>query len=285
LTWFRNFRNADSRFLYYWFLSPDAKHQIDTKCIGSTQKALTIETLLKFIIPLPPLTTQRAIAGTLSCLDEKIELNNHINANLEAQAQAIFKSWFVDFEPFKDGKFVDSELGRIPKGWRVGTLSDLVNIKYGKAHQSLDNGIVPVYGSGGLLRYAEKYLYDKESVLIPRKGTLNNVMYIKEPFWVVDTMFYTEIKHPHVLFFVYQFLKNKDLASMNTGTAVPSMTIEILNSLLTIVPNDDVLYNYNKTVSILYDQIIMNIRQSHILADIRDALMPKLMSGEVEVEE
>ncbi|HBN95848.1 MAG TPA: restriction endonuclease subunit S, partial [Firmicutes bacterium] len=99
LTWFRVREGLEGRFLYYWFLSPDAVNQINARHIGSTQKALPIDTLKKFEILVPPLSSQKAIADTLSCLDAKIELNNKINENLEAQAQAIFKSWFVDFEP------------------------------------------------------------------------------------------------------------------------------------------------------------------------------------------
>jgi type I restriction enzyme S subunit len=252
--------------------------------VGTAVPSLTTAVLNELEISLPPLPTQRAIAATLSCFDDKIALNHRINANLEAQVQAIFKSWFVDFDPFKGGKFVDSELGRIPKGWKMGLFSDLVNVKYGKAHQSLGDGIFPVYGSGGLMRYAEKYLYNKESVLIPRKGTLDNVMYVKEPFWTVDTMFYTEMKRPHISPFVYQFVKQKNLSSMNVGTAVPSMTTEILNALLTIVPPDGILCDYDKIASILYDQMRLNAKQSRTLAAIRDALLPKLMSGEIEVK-
>jgi type I restriction enzyme S subunit len=278
---------TDPVFVYYYLTQNEIVEYLQTltEQTVSTYPSIKASDIENLQINLPPLPTQRAIAATLSCLDDKIALNNHINANLEAQAQAIFKSWFVDFEPFKNGKFVDSELGQIPKGWKIGLFSDLVNVKYGKAHQSLGDGIFPVYGSGGLMRYAEKYLYNKESVVIPRKGTLDNVMYVKEPFWTVDTMFYTEMKWPHISPFVYQFVKQKNLSSMNAGTAVPSMTTEILNALLTIVPPDGILCDYDKIASILYDQMRLNANQSRTLAAIRDALLPKLMSGEIEVKE
>jgi type I restriction enzyme S subunit len=279
-------KKYDYNFLYYIVSQYEIQYLLATSAQGSANQAnISPDQIKNLLIPLPPLPTQRAIAATLSCLDDKIALNNCINANLEAQAQAIFKSWFVDFEPFKNGKFVDSELGQIPKEWKMSLFSDLVNVKYGKAHQSLGDGIFPVYGSGGLMRYAEKYLYNKESVLIPRKGTLDNVMYVKEPFWTVDTMFYTEMKRPRISSFVYQFIKQKNLSSMNAGTAVPSMTTEILNALLTIVPPDGILCDYDKIASILYDQMRLNANQSHILAAIRDTLLPKLMGGEIEVEE
>jgi type I restriction enzyme S subunit len=277
---------TDSAFIYYYLTQKEIVEYLQTLAeqTVSTYPSIKSSDIENLQVNLPPLPTQRAIAATLSCLDDKIDLNNRINANLEAQAQAIFKSWFVDFEPFKDGEFVDSELGKIPKGWRVGKLSDLVNIKYGKAHQSLNAGEFPVYGSGGLMRYAEKYLYDKESVLIPRKGTLNNSMYITEPFWTVDTMFFTEMKIQNISTYIYQFIKRKDLASMNAGTAVPSMTTEILNALNILIPPHNVLQKFSDIVSTLYDKQKANQKKSRTLAAIRDTLLPKLMSGELEVE-
>jgi type I restriction enzyme S subunit len=276
----------DYDFLYYCVSTLDTQYKLATEAQGSANQAnISPGQIKKLLVPLPPLPTQRAIAAILSCLDDKIELNNRINTNLEVQAQAIFKSWFVDFEPFQDGKFVDSELGKIPAGWRVGRLEELINIKYGKAHQSLQDGDIPVYGSGGLMRYAEKSLYNKESVLIPRKGTLNNVMYIDESFWTVDTMFYTEMKVPYIAKFIYQFIKTKDLAGMNVGTAVPSMTIEILNGLAIIVVQSEIFREFDIIVSALYKSIKQNEKQSRALTAIRDALLPKLMSGESEVGE
>jgi type I restriction enzyme S subunit len=268
------------RFNYYLFRKLQDDFSVFTT--GSAQPQLPIKDLIKMSVIIPPLPTQQVIAATLSSLDDKIALNNRINTNLEAQAQAVFKNWFVDFAPFKDGKFVDSELGRIPKGWNVGRLADFVNIKYGKAHHALSDGEFPVYGSGGLMRYAEKPIYDKESVLIPRKGTLNNVMYITEPFWTVDTMFYTEMKKPNISTYIYQFVKQNDLISMNVGTAVPSMTIEILNALNIIIPPDSILKDFYDVSMSLYNKQKMNHKESRTLATIRDALLPKLMSGELE---
>ena len=133
------------------------------------------------------------------------------------------------------------------------------------------------------MRKVERPLYDKESVSIPRKGTLNNVMYINEPFWSVDTMFYTEMKLPNVAKFVYHFLKSKDLASMNAGSAVPSMTADILNSLELTIPSSDVLEVFENTVSPMYLIMQHNARGSTKLEKLRDSLLPKLMNGEIEV--
>ena len=167
--------------------------------------------------------------------------------------------------------------------WTHGHLSDLVTVKYGKDHKKLSEGIYPVYGSGGIMRYVERPLYDKESVLIPRKGTLNNVMYVNQPFWSVDTMFYTEMKLPNVAKFVYHFVKAKDLASMNAGSAVPSMTTDILNAMEVVIPSASALEEFEALVAPMYEAMEANDVQSQALSKVRDTLLPKLMSGEIDV--
>ena len=155
-------------------------------------------------------------------------------------AETLFRQWFVE---------------EAKEEWEEGKLSDLVIVKYGKDHKKLLDGNIPVYGSGGLMRSVEKSLYDKESVLIPRKGTLNNVMYQDEPFWTVDTMFYTEMKMPNVAKFVYHFVKVQDLASMNVGSAVPSMTTEILNNMPMDIPPAELFEKFEGAVAPLYKKM------------------------------
>lgn len=166
---------------------------------------------------------------------------------------------------------------------RIGFLSELIAVKYGKDHKRLNDGIYPVYGSGGIMRFVEKPLYDRESVLIPRKGSLNNVMYVNEPFWSVDTMFYTEMKIPNVAKFVFHFVKSKNLASLNAGSAVPSMTADILNSMEVRIPSAERLAEFEGLVAPIYRATRDNIRQSNSLAALRDTLLPKLMNGEINV--
>lgn len=167
--------------------------------------------------------------------------------------------------------------------WQLGRLSDLITVRYGKDHKKLADGIYPVYGSGGIMRYVEKPLYDKESVLIPRKGTLNNVMYVNKPFWSVDTMFFTEMKLPNVAKFVFHFVKSKDLASLNAGSAVPSMTTDILNAMELSIPDADTFYKFENIVAPLYQAIQQHTQESSKLAELRDSLLPRLMSGEIDV--
>lgn len=212
-------------------------------------------------------------------------MDRKINDNLEAQTQAIFKSWFVDFEPFKDDEFFESELGMIPKGWRVLNLSDFLVIKYGKAHKMLSEGKIPAYGSGGIIRYVNSFLYSKETILIPRKGTLNNVKYLNEPFWTVDTMFYSEIKFANSGKYVFLFLKSLDLASMNTGSAVPSMTIDVLEKLKILAPKQNVLLDFESIANPMFKKLNQNNIEIMKLSQLRDTLLPELMSGEISVDE
>lgn len=261
----------DSRFLYFNIDNRYAElRQLSDGT--STRGSLSGKIMKDLTINLPPLPTQQKIAQILSSLDDKIELNNKINANLEQQAQALFKSWFVDFEPFG---------GEMPAGWKVGKLSDLINIKYGKDHKKLEDGNIPVYGSGGIMRYVEKSLYDNESVLIPRKGTLSNVFYIDEPFWSVDTMFYSEMKEENIAKFVYFFVKSKDLEAMNAGSAVPSMTTEILNALELVIPSKEYLAKFETVVSPMFRQKKHCEIENKKLSNLRDTLLPKLMNGEI----
>lgn len=169
--------------------------------------------------------------------------------------------------------------------WNQGHLSDLITVKYGKDHKKLAGGCYPVFGSGGLIRRVERPLYEKESVLIPRKGTLNNVMYINEPFWSVDTMFYTEMRMSNVAKFIYHFVKSKNLASMNAGSAVPSMTTDILNAMELVIPSTTALEHFERLVTPMYDAMQENKSQNEKLAELRDSLLPKLMSGKIDVSE
>ena len=273
------------KFLYYHIFSKRFVDYVKSIHTGTSIPHISLKQIGSFTIQLPPLATQQKIANILSSLDDKIEVNRRINEQLEELAQALFKSWFVDFEPFKDGEFVESELGMIPKGWKVGALGDLIEIKYGKDHKKLNDGDIPVYGSGGIMRYVDKSLFAGESVLIPRKGTLNNVMYVNRDFWTVDTMFFSKMKVPNIAIFVYLFLSKKDLASMNSGSAVPSMTVDILNRIQLVIPSDKVFEDYNNVVSSLFAQMSNNSKEILHLTTLRDTLLPKLMSGEMDVNE
>lgn len=277
-----NTDKVDPKFLFYSI----CKRDFASMNVGSAVPSMTVNILNDIQISYPKnIEDQRRIASILSSLDRKIELNNKINADLEEMAQAIFKNWFVDFEPFKDGKFVDSELGMIPEGWKVGCLGDLITIKYGKDHKKLEDGTFPVYGSGGFMRFVNSWLYDGESVLIPRKGTLDNIMYVCEKFWTVDTMFFSVPKMDYVMKYVYNYIKRFDFSKMNEGTSVPSNTAARLNKMPILIPTHEILEMYDETLCPIYNKRKMKDKESRILSTLRDTLLPRLMSGELEVPE
>lgn len=265
-----NIKKVLSEYLYYYLASSFGQDEIKKGTVGAVQPKLPLKNVKDIIVKYPPIKEQKQIVEILSAIDEKIELNETINNNLEQQAQAIYQQMFIENQN---------------PNWKEGKLSDLVAVKYGKDHKKLDGGCYPVYGSGGIMRYVEKPLYTGESVLIPRKGTLNNVMYVNGAFWSVDTMFYTEMLRPNIAKFVYHFVKGKDLASLNAGSAVPSMTTNILNAMPLYVPDDKTLSIFEETVTPMYSQMQENEKQSANLANIRDTLLPRLMSGELEVSD
>lgn len=272
---------ADYEFVYYTLKNDYTT--LASLANGGAQQNLNAQIIKDYVLKMPSLADQRRIASILSSLDRKIELNNKINADLEEMAQAIFKNWFVDFEPFKDGKFVDSELGMIPEGWKVGCLGDLITIKYGKDHKKLDDGTFPVYGSGGFMRFVNSWLYNGESVLIPRKGTLDNSMYVCEKFWTVDTMFFSVPKMDYVMKYVYNYIKRFDFSKMNEGTSVPSNTAARLNKMPILIPTHEILEMYDETLCPVYNKRKMKDKESRTLSLLRDTLLPRLMSGELEV--
>ena len=278
--------NVDAEFLYY-LLSQDLFFAyVMSGANGSKMPRGDKQQIMNWEIEIPSeKEDQRRIASILSSLDRKIELNNKINADLEEMAQAVFKNWFVDFEPFQNGKFVDSELGMIREGWRVGCVGDLITIKYGKDHKKLEDGTFPVYGSGGFMRFVNSWLYDGESVLIPRKGTLDNIMYVCEKFWTVDTMFFSVPKMDYVMKYVYNYIKRFDFSKMNEGTSVPSNTAARLNKMPILIPTHEILEMYDETLCPIYNKRKMKDKESRILSLLRDTLLPRLMSGEIEVPE
>ena len=257
-----------NKYLFAVLRSREIQQQIYNTNVGDVIPHFKKQFMDQLLIPIPDRRIQEIIGNLYYELSYKTELNKKINKNLEQQAQAIYSSMFIEHRQ---------------ESWSTGQLSDLISVKYGKDHKKLADGNYPVYGSGGIMRYVEKPLYTGESVLIPRKGTLNNVMYVNEAFWSVDTMFYTEMLRPNIAKFVYHFVKSKDLVSLNAGSAVPSMTTNILNAMQLYIPDEKTLEKFENIVSPMYSAMQENTKESKILANTRDTLLPKLMSGELDV--
>jgi len=260
--------DLDKHYLYWFMRTRNYQRTIAGGASGTTVHHTSPGRICEVEVDFPVISTQKKIADILDNIEEKIQNNNDINDNLLQQAQAIYNDMFIT---------------NASPSWPIGRLSDLITVRYGKDHKKLADGAYPVYGSGGIMRYVERPIYDKESVLIPRKGTLNNVMYVNEPFWSVDTMFFTEMKLQNVAKFVFHFVKSKDLASLNAGSAVPSMTTDILNAMELLIPDAAVLAKFENIVSPMYLRVQQNTKESCKLAELRDTILPRLMSGELDV--
>ena len=157
----------------------------------------------------------------------------------------------------------------------------MMEIGNGKDHKELNDGNIPVYGSGGVMRKVDASIYDGESVLIPRKGTLNNIIYVNGAFWTVDTMFYTKMKKAHSAIFVYYSAKLYDFEKLNTGTGVPSMTSTIIYNLKVVMPPEEILERFDNYVQAFYLQIQKNKIENEELSSLRNFLLPLLMNGQV----
>lgn len=282
-----NSKKIDSIFLSYLLSSIQTQQHFITKANSSGGQAnISPDIIHDTEFFAPDLPEQKQIASILRSIDDTIENNQQINKTLEEMAKAIFKEWFVDFNfPNATGKFQETEIGKIPVGWKSMKLNEALEIKYGKDHKHLQDGEFPVYGSGGIMRYAEKPLYESESILIPRKGTLSNLFYINKPFWTVDTMFYSKIKIKNSGKYLFHLLQTLNLASMNVGSAVPSLTTEVLNNIQIAMPDENTLKEFEKIVSSLFNQAEQNIAENQSLINLRDTLLPKLMKREIEIRE
>jgi len=162
------------------------------------------------------------------------------------------------------------------QGWKEYKLGEVAEIKYGKDHKHLADGNIPVYGSGGIMRYANKALYEKPSILIPRKGTLSNLFYVTKPFWSVDTMFYTKIKENVDSQFLFYLIKTLDLASMNVGSAVPSLTTEILNKIEISLPDIEIQRRIAAILSSLDEKIELNRQMNQTLEETAQTLFREM---------
>lgn len=269
------------KFLYYVMLSKEFYALADTVAVGAAQRTISLSALRNIEISLPDIEKQKRIASILSAYDDLIENNQRQIKLLEEAAQRLYKEWFVDlrFPGYEHTPIVDG----VPEGWERKAVTDLLMIKYGKDHKELSNGTIPAYGSGGLMRKVSSSIYSGESILIPRKGSLNNVMYVSGIFWTIDTMFYSIPQFSNIIKYTYIFLSGLDMYSFNIGAAVPSMTVKILDGIHLFLPPKELLSSFEKEVSPFFDCKRKLEKQIDLARQARDRLLPKLMSGEWEV--
>ena len=218
------------------------------------------------------------------------------NCDLEAMAKQLYDYWFVQFDfPDENGKPYKSSGGKmvwnetlkreIPEDWEDCDLLYYLTIKNGRDHKHLAPGVFPVYGSGGEIRRVDKSLYSGESVLMPRKGTLNNIMYVNETFWTVDTMFFSEMKILHCAKYVYLSIKDIDFSRWDSGTGVPSMTASTLYSIPMVKVNAHVLKAFDDIVSPFFLKVKQIKIENEFLNSLRNSLLPLVMNGQVTIKD
>ena len=271
---------------------------------GSGQPLLNQATLNAIDVKIPPPEEQKEIALMIGSIDDRITLLRETNATLEAIAQALFKSWFVDFDPvhakqqgrvpegmdaqtaalFPDS-FEESELGMVPQGWSPVRLDSFMELAYGKAlkAEARVTGDVPVYGSGGITGWHNEALVSQSSIVVGRKGTVGSLYWESRPFYPIDTVFYVKTKKP--LSYVFQVLRNLGLHDMNTDAAVPGLNRENAYRLLVAGVPENAINAFDSISLNLRSSVVHNLRQIETLEGTRDTLLPRLISGQLRLPE
>lgn len=297
---------VDVQYLVYYFHTREGQYKIlaNASQVGVPALARATSTFRLIDIKLPPLDDQRRIASILSSLDRKIELNNKINADLEEMAQAVFKNWFVDFEPFKDGKFVDSELGMIPEGWKVGTLGDITKNKSAKVKERNDVKVLSPVTTGELVLSEEYFTKQVFSSSIAKYKIVNKGDFAYNPARVnIGSLGRNEfdfdgcVSPVYVVFSVLDGYENyfdlfrktdffKDsVASLAIGGVRQSLSYDDLSSIEVIIPSENAVEEFNNLNNQMKKIIKANKLENSRLSSLRDTLLPRLMSGELEVPE
>ena len=290
---------ADYEFVYYTLKNDYTT--LASLANGGAQQNLNAQIIKDYVLKMPSLADQRRIASILSSLDRKIELNNKINADLEEMAQAIFMNWFVDFEPFKDGKFVDSELGMIPEGWKVGTLEDIAEITMGQspAGNSLNEngeGMIFYQGSSDFgFRFPSIRVFTTEpkrlavanSVLFSVRAPVGDINVAKEECCIGRGVASIKSKYGHdsYLFYAMKSLHKLFDSFDGEGTVFGSINKKTLSAIQILLPSDGIVEQFNNVASSFDDRIRSLSDENSRLSLLRDTLLPRLMSGELEVPE
>lgn len=308
----RAHEDVDPQYLYQILRSNDtlAQLQMLAESRSGTFPQITYSELSNIMVSLPSQKAQKNIVSILSSLDRKLELNNKINADLEEMAQAIFKNWFVDFEPFKDGKFVDSELGMIPEGWKVGRLDEIADVVGGstpskaKPEYYTQKGIAwltpkdlsnhpAVYSSRGEIDITEEGYNSTSTKLMP-KGTI--LFTSRAPIGYISIAqndictnqgFKSLVPKKAGTCFLYCFLKyvTPEIENKSTGSTFKEASGSLMKSLQVIMPEQKVFEDFETIVSPLFARIESLEKENSRLSTLRDTLLPRLMSGELEVPE
>ena len=321
VTWFRNFNaEIDSKFLFYWLSSPATQRRLDEISIGSTQRALTISALKSLEIDLPCISTQQMIVRVLDAVTDRIALLRETNATLEAIAQALFKSWFVDFDPvhakargeppqgmddataalFPDS-FEESDLGMVPKGWRVGSIYDIASVIYGAPFASkkfnTENLGIPLIRIRDLKSenpgvYTEEihpkgYLVQPGDLVVGMDGEFRAYIWGGTPAWLNQRVCVFMPKGDYSSAYVNYTIKPQ-LASVEateTATTVIHLGKNDIDHFKSIIPDTTILKLFSEITSPIYSKIVEGKLKAQTLAQLRDTLLPKLISGQLRLPE
>lgn len=299
-----NVSNIEKEYLYYFLISTYGQSEISKGIVGAVQLKLPIKNIQNISIKAPNLIIQKKISNILQSLDEKIELNRRINENLEQQAQALFKSWFVDFEPFQDGKFVDSELGMIPEGWKVIELQSMVTIKRGGSPRPIQEYLsktglrwlkisdATCNSSPFILEIKERikesglnktvFLYKGELVL-SNSATPGIPKFLGVDSCIHDGWLYFPVSSLSKEFLYLLFKeKRNELLSQGNGSVFLNLKTEIVKSLKIAICSKNTLEKFDDIIMPIFKKILELSLETDRLTKLRDILLSKLMSGEIK---
>ena len=275
-------------YLYWLMRSPDYQKAIASTSSGTTVHHTSPARIYDYEIELPSVTIQKQIVAVLSALDDKIELNNKINENLEQQAQAIFKSWFVDFEPFG---------GVMPDDWRMGTVSEIIELHDYKrvplsgAERDKMEKIYPYYGATSKMDYVDNYLFDGVYLLLGEDGTVIDgegfpiLQYVYGKFWVNNHAHIITGKLGYSVETLYLLFSLTNIKHIVTGAVQQKVSQANLKKIPVIIPDCDILKDFDNVIQPLFALIRNNRDEIERLSALRDTLLPKLMNGEIDVSE
>ncbi|GGO40744.1 restriction endonuclease subunit S [Staphylococcus hominis] len=285
--------NNNQEFLFY--LLKSKINELESQATGTIFSSVNKKTLENFIVNIPNEKQQKNIGTILSNLDKKIELNQKIIANLEELSQILFKHWFVDFEfpdengnPYKSsgGEMIDSELGEMPLSWKVHKLNDIFKINYGKnlpTKKILNTGY-PVFGGNGIIGYYSSYMYENPKILISCRGAASGKIHIsKEKSFVTNNSIVLNEKQKNYFYYFKELFKYNDFKRYTTGSAQPQITIANIKDLMYLTPDTNIIDQFNSKISSLFNQKNNYEDENQNLTQLRDTLLPKLMSGEIEI--
>jgi type I restriction enzyme S subunit len=275
------------KFVYYTARRPEIRQFAIKRMTGTSgRQRVPLDIFDNKKINLPPIEEQKKIVSILDAIDSKIEINNRVNEILEEMAQALFRSRFVDFDPYDE--FKQSELGDIPEEFEVKELSELLSLEYGEglSKEDRDGDEYPVYGSNGVNGSHSDSLAKGPGVIVGRKGTIGTVNYEPRDFWCIDTTFYLEPKREYDMVFYYHLLKNGvRLKHLGSDSAVPGLNRNTVHDQRVAIPGKERVAEFTQLLKPMYEIKQKNRRESKQLEELRDTLLPKLMSGEIRVND